>query len=74
MTLAPTSIQAAAVGPLRRLTGIGERGARPSLSRPDANEHAFLESRRLHVADRVARNLACLKSAFPKREWEIGNG
>jgi hypothetical protein len=27
----------------------------PSLSRPDANEHAFLESRRLHVADRVAR-------------------
>jgi hypothetical protein len=35
----------------------GERVARPSLSRPGANEHAFLESRRLHVADRVAQKV-----------------
>jgi hypothetical protein len=44
-------------GPSAASPGIGERGARPSLSRPDANEHAFLESRRLHVADRVARKV-----------------
>ena len=60
MMLPPTSIQRTIFWGAKQAAGqgrIGERGALPSLSRPDANEHAFLESRRLHLADRVAQKV-----------------